>query len=69
MQVGDVPIRSVEDVLDASFFLTDGDAVTVKVLRGGQELQYSVMPVLHPASEKAGLHASGAAPEFNLLSK
>lgn len=69
LQVGRVPIRKVEDVLDASFFLTDGEAVTVKVQRGGQELQYSVMPVLHPASEKAGLHAASSSPEFNLLTK
>ncbi|MEX1120043.1 MAG: S1C family serine protease [Terrimicrobiaceae bacterium] len=69
LQVGNVAIKNVEDVLDASFFLTDGDAVAVRVIRGGQELQYSIRPALHPASEKSGLHAAGTSPEFNLLSK
>jgi len=69
LQVGNVGIQNVEDVLDASFFLTDGDAVAVRVMRGGQELQYSIRPVLHPASEKSGLHAASSGNEFNLLSK
>ncbi len=36
LQVGDVKVTSVEDILDASFFLTAGDQTAVIVDRGGR---------------------------------
>jgi len=69
IQVGEVPIKKVEDVLDASYFLTDGDAVEVRVNRDGQEMRFSVYSITHPASEKPGLHAAGVPAEFILQPK
>jgi len=67
LQVGNVPIRQVEDVLDASYFLTDGDPVSIRVRRDGSELFFSVESIPHPASERGAEIQTAAAPaQFNL---
>lgn len=50
LQVGDVKVTSVEDILDASFFLTAGDQTAVIVDRGGQKLTFNIRSIRHPAS-------------------
>lgn len=50
--VGNVPVDEVEDVLDASFFLTEGDDVVVRVMRDGRELDVPVRSIRHPSNEK-----------------
>lgn len=51
LQVGSVKITTVEDVPDASFFLTAGDQTSVTVLRNGTRLTVNVRSVRHPLSE------------------
>jgi len=48
LKVGETPIASSEDVLDASFFLTAGDNADIEVLRGPEKITISVRPALHP---------------------
>ncbi len=48
LQVGDVPVQSPEDLIDASFFLTAGDESTIKVLRDGEELTLPFHAAAHP---------------------
>lgn len=48
LQVGDVSVRSPEDLIDASFFLTAGDESTIKVLRNGEELTLTFHAAEHP---------------------
>ncbi len=59
LQVGDIAIREPEDALDASFFLTAGDAVDVKVSRNGEVLTLPFVAQEHPADRKSNLHALG----------
>ena len=51
--IGDRKITSPEDVLDAAFFTTAEDELTVKVWRDGAELAVTVTPTDHPSSAHA----------------
>ena len=42
LQVGNVPVHQPEDVIDASFFISAGDAVPITVRRGDQKLTFTV---------------------------
>ncbi len=42
LQVGGVPVRGPEDVIDASFFITAGDPVPIVVRRGPEKLTFTV---------------------------
>ena len=42
LQVGNVPVRQPEDVIDASFFISAGDSVPITVMRGDQKLTVNV---------------------------
>lgn len=67
LQVGSMPIREVEDVLDASFFLTESEPVSVRVRRGGQELFFSMSAAAHPSScRDESLHTALAPAAFSL---
>lgn len=59
LQVGDIVIREPEDALDASFFLTEGEPVTVRVARGGEILTLPITPGRHPLERKGNLQALG----------
>jgi S1-C subfamily serine protease len=59
LQVGEIAVREPEDALDASFFLTAGDAVEVKVARGGEVLTLPFVAGEHPAGRKPDFHALG----------
>lgn len=48
LQVGEVPVKSPEDLIDASFFLTAGDESTIKVLRDGEEMTLRFHAAAHP---------------------
>ncbi len=48
VQVGAHKIASNEDVLDASYFLTAEDELTLTVLRGEERLAIKVQPIDHP---------------------
>ncbi len=42
LQVGRTKVTQPEDVLDASFFITAGDAVPITVMRGRQKMTFNV---------------------------
>lgn len=44
------PIRSREDVMDASFFTSAGDSVRATMLRGGKIIGVEITAALHPAA-------------------
>lgn len=55
LAIGDRKIQSTDDVLDASFFTTAEDPLTVTVWRDGAELSLVVTPADHPTSAHASL--------------
>ena len=63
LQVGEHPVRSPREVVDASFFLTAEDELTVTVQRGAQRLDIRVQPIDHPLLG----HASAAPDPANDL--
>lgn len=48
LKVGDIGIRCLEDMIDASYFLSPNGEVIVRVARDGSERDFPVMPVDHP---------------------
>jgi serine protease Do len=70
VQVGATKIKSTEDVLNASFYLTAGDEVPVTVLRGGETLTLKVEPVAHPSSKRDTMQALSPSPfDSGILTK
>jgi len=59
LQVGDIAIRDPEDALDASFFLTAGEPVAVRVVRGEDVLDLQLTPAEHPLERSNDLQALG----------
>ncbi|MBU3665069.1 MAG: serine protease [Chthoniobacterales bacterium] len=59
LQVGAIEIREPEDTLDASFFLTAGEPVDVRVARGDEILTIPLTPGEHPLERKSELQALG----------
>jgi S1-C subfamily serine protease len=59
LQVGNIVIREPEDALDASFFLTAGDPVEVRIARGEEVLTVPFTPAEHPLERKSELQALG----------
>ena len=67
LRVGEVVIHCREDIIDASFFLTAGDAVPVVVQRGSDEITFSIRSVLDPAhSKEPGTPVVESMPRFDL---
>ncbi len=52
-QVGVTQIKSTEDVLNASFYLTAGDEVPITVLRDGKSIAFKVESSAHPNAPRA----------------
>jgi S1-C subfamily serine protease len=50
LQVGDLPIKTPDDVLNAAFYLTAGDDAPIKVLRNGEKLDFEIKPGAHPTT-------------------
>lgn len=63
LQVGKIPVREPEDVLDASFFITAGDRVPITVLRGNEKLTFEVEAGFHPAAQRPPIIASPLSPQ------
>lgn len=51
LQIGRTKVREPEDILEASFFLTAGDAVPITVARGNEKITFQIQADLHPASK------------------
>jgi len=65
LRVGSRDITSPEDVLDASFYLTADDEVTVRVSRADQEIDLKVQPIDSPGEPLPRL-APAFAPDTGL---
>ena len=61
LQVGKVRVTSLEDMIDAAFFLSAEDETVVRVVRDGAEKTISVVPVDHPDLSRPKLQAGDAA--------
>lgn len=67
LKVGEIAIRTREDVIDASFFLTAGDTVPVTVMRDGEEITIAIRAMLDPAhSRENGTPVAESMPRFDL---
>src|ERR1043166_2319085 len=58
LQVGKKKISDPEDVFDASFYITAGDAVPITVMRGKEKMTFQVQATMHPAAKTGMLLAS-----------
>lgn len=52
LKVGERRISSLEDVLDAAFYLTAGDELPLEVSRGGKTMDIKVVPIPNPAAPR-----------------
>jgi serine protease Do len=50
LQIGRTKVREPEDILEASFFLTAGDAIPITVARGNEKITFQIQADLYPAS-------------------
>ena len=57
LQVGERKITAPEDVLDAAFFLTAEDAITIRVARADAELDLTIQPSDPPTVDRPQLPA------------
>jgi serine protease Do len=48
LQIGRTKVHEPEDILDASFFLTAGDAVPITVARGGEKITFQIQADSYP---------------------
>lgn len=51
LQIGRTKVHEPEDILEASFFLTAGDAVPITVARGNEKITFQIQADLHPGSQ------------------
>jgi len=51
LQVGGRKIDSLEDVLNAAFYMTAGEEVPLTISRGGRLMDINVVPVPNPISQ------------------
>jgi serine protease Do len=49
LKVGDRSVSTVEDVMDAAFYLTAGEEAPITILRNGQTMQVKLTPTANPA--------------------
>jgi serine protease Do len=47
LQIGRTKVHEPEDILEASFFLTAGDAVPITVMRGNEKITFQIQAELH----------------------
>lgn len=69
LKVGETPIVSSEDVIDASYFLTAGDNADIQIIRGSENMTISVRPTLHPLAPGHEMQATAmpdASPRLHL---
>src|SRR5437899_4338105 len=52
IQVGNREIHQPDDIIDASFFLTAGEAVPITVIRDDEKLTFDIKADFHPASQR-----------------
>jgi S1-C subfamily serine protease len=50
LQIGRTKVHEPEDILEASFFLTAGDAIPITVARGNEKITFQIQADVYPAS-------------------
>lgn len=63
LQVGKLRITCLEDLINASFFLSADDETTLRILRDGFEHEFSVIPIDHPDLNRPRTPALGSTGE------
>ena len=63
LQVGERNVTSPEDLLDASFFMSAEDALSIRVARDGAQIQLGVTPIDHPDLARPRLPVLGSTGE------
>ncbi|CAN5218919.1 hypothetical protein BH20VER2_BH20VER2_05800 [soil metagenome] len=58
LSVGDTRVQEPEDVIDASFFITAGEKIPIRIRRGNEEMTLTVEAGFHPAAQKPAVLAS-----------
>jgi len=64
LKVGDRKVSSLDDVMNASFYMTAGVEVPLTVWRGGQTMEVKVVPALNPLAPAE--QVSAPSPVFSL---
>src|SRR5437588_4876437 len=67
IQIGRTKVHEPEDILEASFFLTAGDAVPITVARGGEKITFQIQADSYPDG-RLPASASNRAMPLNLQS-
>jgi serine protease Do len=65
LQIGRTKVHEPEDILEASFFLTAGDAVPITVLRGSEKITFQIQAELHPTQAELQPTRLAAPPALN----
>ncbi len=60
LQIGSLRVTCLEDMFDASFFLSAEDETVVRVIRDGSEREFNVVPVDHPDLNRPQVPAIGS---------
>ena len=55
-------VASIQDLVDAAYYLTAGEEAQIHIVRNGQKMDVAVNPALHPNASSAPLHAEAVAP-------
>jgi len=58
--INDSKVHSIQDLVDAAYFLTAGEKAKIHISRDGQKMEIPVDPALHPNAVHAPLHAESA---------
>jgi S1-C subfamily serine protease len=60
--INDSKIHSIQDLVDAAYFLTAGEEARIQICRNGEKMAIDVNPVLHPLAVHPPLRAESAVP-------
>src|SRR6266404_9490700 len=68
LQIGRTKVHEPEDILEASFFLTAGDAVPITIMRGGEKMTFQIQADSYPGGRLAAPPSLNRAMPLNLQS-
>jgi serine protease Do len=68
LQIGRTKVHEPEDILEASFFLTAGDAVPITVMRGQEKMTFQIQADSYPGGRLAAPPSLNRAMPLNLQS-
>ena len=60
--INDCNVHSIQDLVDAAFFLTAGEEAKIRICRDGEQMSIDVNPILHPNAELTPLRAETVVP-------